>query len=77
MRSCAITTDSMATVDAELSWRLSRYYALAVGARNLFDRQPDKHRFAGVSGYLGADYPLNHPSRFDGGGYYCRLGVEF
>ena len=75
--SCAITTDSMAAVDAELTWRLSRRHALTLGARNLFDRQPDKHRFAGVSGYLGADYPLNHPSGFDGGGYYVRLGAEF
>ena len=75
--SCAITTDSMAAVDAELTWRFSRNHALTVGARNLFDRQPDKHRFAGVSGYGGADYPLNHPGGFDGGGYYLRVGAEF
>lgn len=55
----------------------ARAYALTLGARNLFDRQPDRHRFAGVSGYLGADYPLNHPGGFDGGGYYLRLGAEF
>jgi len=75
--SCAITTDSTATVDAELTWRLSRNHALTVGARNLIDRQPDRHRFAGVSGYLGADYPLNHPGGFDGGAYYLRARADF
>ena len=61
--SCAITTDPMAVVDAELTWKLTPTYAVSLGVRNLLDRQPDKHQFAGVSGYLGADYPLNHPQR--------------
>ena len=74
--SCAIVTDSMVTVDAELTWRASGAYTVTAGARNLFDRQPDKHRFAGASGYLGADHPLNHPSGFDGGGYYVRVRRE-
>ena len=75
--SCAITTGAIAVLDAELTWRLSPAYALSLGARNLFDRQPDKHRFAGVSGYLGADYPLNHPGGFDGGSYYLRMSAKF
>ena len=75
--SCAITTDPMAVVDAELTWKLTPTYAVSLGVRNLLDRQPDKHQFAGVSGYLGADYPLNHPSGFDGGSYYLRLTAEF
>ena len=74
--SCAITTGAMAVLDADLTWRLSPAYALSLGARNLFDRQPDKHRFAGVSGYLGADYPLNHPGGFDGGSYYLRMSAN-
>jgi len=72
-----IMTGSMAAVDAELTWRVSQRYALTVGAKNLFDRQPDQHRFAGVSGYLGADYPLNHPAGFNGGSYYFRVDAEF
>ena len=72
-----IRTASLAVVDAELTWRVSQRYALTVGAKNLFDRQPDQHRFAGVSGYLGADYPLNHPAGFNGGSYYFRVDAEF
>ena len=75
--SCAITTGSMAVVDAELTWKLSRTYTVSLGVSNLLDRKPDKHQFAGVSGYLGADYPLNHPSGFDGGSYYLRMTAEF
>ena len=75
--SCAITTDPLAVMDAQLTWRPSSAYTVSLGARNLFDKQPDKHRFAGVSGYLGADFPLNHPSGFDGGSYYLRVSAEF
>ena len=35
------------------------------------------NQFAGMSGYLGADHPLNHPSGFDGGSYYLHLTPEF
>ena len=74
--SCAITTGPLTVVDAELSWAFSNTFTVSVGARNLLDKQPDKHQFAGVSGYLGADYPLNHPSGFNGGSYYMRLAVN-
>ena len=74
---CAITTDALSVLDAEVSWDVSGAYSVALGVQNLFDRQPDKHRFAGVAGYLGADFPLNHPSGFDGGAYYLRFGAAF
>ena len=73
----AITTDSLTVVDAELDWEFSNVYTVSLGARNVFDNQPGKHQFAGVSGYLGADFPLNHPSGFDGGSYYLRLSANF
>ena len=74
--SCAITTGPLTVVDAELSWAFSNTFTVSVGTRNLLDKQPDKHQFAGVSGYLGADFPLNHPSGFNGGSYYVRLAVN-
>ena len=49
---------------------------LAVPARKkLLDNQPDKHQFAGAAGYLGADFPLNHPSGFNGG-YHLRFNAD-
>ena len=48
-----------------------------IGVDDLFDKQPDEHRFAGVAGYLGADFPLNHPSGFNGGSYYLRFDAAF
>ena len=74
--SCAIATGPLTVVDAELTWAFSNAYTVSVGTRNLLDKQPDKHQFAGVSGYLGADFPLNHPSGFNGGSYYVRLGAN-
>ncbi len=73
--SCAIETGTMALVDVELTRTLSRRYALTLGVRNLNDRRPDRHRFAGVSGFLGADYPLSHPAGFNGGSYFLRLSA--
>ena len=74
---CAITTDAMSVFDAEVSWTVSSTWSLALGVQNVFDRLPDEHRFAGVAGYLGADYPLNHPSGLNGGSYYLRLNAEY
>lgn len=61
--SCAIESGAMTLVDAELTRTLARRYALTLGVRNLNDRKPDRHRFAGVPGFLGADYPLSHSRR--------------
>lgn len=74
--SCAIETDALAVMDAELTWAGTGRYAVSLGVRNLFDRQPDEHQYAGVADYLGADYPLNHPSGFNGGSYYLRLRMD-
>ena len=74
---CPITTDALTVVDAELSWSISSAYTLTLGIVNLLDKQPDEHQFAGVAGYLGADFPLNHPSGFNGGSYYLRLDATF
>ncbi len=74
---CAITTEALTVVDAALTWTLSSAYTVSLGVDNLFDKQPDEHRFAGVAGYLGADFPLNHPSGFNGGSYYLRFDAAF
>ena len=73
--SCWIETGPMNAVDAELSWALSDRYTATLGIKNISDRQPDKHRFAGVAGYLGADYALNHPAGFNGGSFFLRLSA--
>ena len=73
--SCAVTTDALTVFDAEVSWALSAAYTLSAGVENFLDRQPDKHRFAGVAGYLGADFPQKHPAGFDGGAYYLRFSA--
>ena len=74
--SCAISTDAMSVVDADLSRAFGKY-TVAFGLRNAFDAYPDKHEFAGMAGYLGADYPLNHPASFNGGGYYLRVRADY
>lgn len=66
-----------AVVDAELTLAFLNAYTVSVGTRNLLDKQPDKHQFAAVSGYLGADFPLNLPSGFNGGSYYVHLDANF
>ena len=71
--SCWIETGAMVAVDAELSWAVTDRFTATLGIKNANDRQPDRHRFAGVAGYLGADYPLNHPAGFNGGSYFLRL----
>ena len=73
--SCAISTGAMSVVDAEVT-RTAGRYTVSLGLRNLFDSYPDEHSFAGVAGYLGADYPLNHPAGFNGGSYYLRLRAD-
>ena len=74
--SCAVTTAGHTVVDAEFTWAVAAAYEISLGLKNLFDQRPDKHQFAGVSGYLGADYPLNHPAGFNGGSYHVRVGMS-
>ena len=72
-----IRTDPLVMVDAELTYQVTDTVSASAGVRNVFDTRPDEHQFAGVSGFLGADYPLNHPAGFDGGSYYTRLTVNW
>ena len=72
-----IATDPMMMVDAEVSFQVTDTVKATAGVRNAFDTRPDEHQFSGVSGFLGADYPLNHPAGFDGGSYYTRLTVNW
>lgn len=51
-------------------------YRLSIGAKNIFNTQPDAHQYAGESGWLGADYPLNHPAGFNGALYYIKFSAE-
>ena len=74
--SCAISTDAMSVVDADLSRAFGKY-TVSFGLRNAFDAYPDKHEFAGLAGYLGADYPLNHPVGFNGGSFHLRLRADY
>lgn len=75
--SAQIETDPLVMVDAEISFQVTDTVKATAGIRNVFDTRPDEHQFAGVSGYLGADYPLNHPAGFDGGSYYTRISVNW
>lgn len=63
-------------VDAEASHAFGKY-TVSFGLRNALDTYPDEHEFAGVAGYLGADYALNHPAGFNGGSYYVRLRADY
>ena len=76
-----VVTPSMVIVDAELSWDVTDYLNLAVGASNLFDEYPDEWETAGFTGrdggFLGAIYPLNHPAGLGGGRYYVRATANF
>ena len=71
------TDEAVWVVDAELSYKMSDIYTVTFGAKNLFDTYPPKHQVAGAFGYLGADYPLNHPAGFGGGTYYMKFSADF
>ncbi len=71
-----VTTGALAVLDIELTRRLSNNFTASAGVGNLFDKQPDKHRFSGQSGFAGADFPLNHPIGFNGAAWYLRLNLD-
>ena len=72
----AIETDGLVTADAELTFQVTPGTQITVGARNVLDTYPDKHRWAHTYGFLGADYPLTHPAGFDGGSYYLKVVMD-
>ena len=67
-----IETEPLIVIDLEVSRKLNDTSSLTFGIGNIFDVQPDKHQYAGVAGYLGADFPLSHPAGFNGGSWFMR-----
>ncbi|USI73143.1 TonB-dependent receptor plug domain-containing protein [Sphingomonas morindae] len=71
-----------ALTDLELDYHLTERITLAVGANNLFDKQPEKVRFD-QDGVLSGDTlvggaPYTHgPYGINGGYYYGRIDVKF
>ncbi|WP_308363982.1 MULTISPECIES: TonB-dependent receptor [unclassified Microbulbifer] len=76
-----LVTDPLVIVDAELGWDFDDTFSVAVGAKNLFDEQPDEWKIddwnGRTPGFLGAIYPVNHIAGFNGGSYYLRLSKKF
>ena len=63
-------------VDAELGYTFLGRITAVVGAQNIFNTFPDENP-RDFQGNLGAVYPENAPTGFNGGFYYGRLMVEF
>ncbi len=63
--------------DVEVSYRFTDSLNIAIGAKNVFDVYPDEYSQGRSAGFLGAIYPANSPSGFNGGQYYLRLGWDF
>lgn len=63
--------------DVEVSYDISDSLVLALGAKNIFNVYPDEFSEGRSAGFLGAIYPLNSPTGFNGGYYYLRLGWDF
>lgn len=69
--------DPVIITDVELSYNITDNLAIALGAKNIFDVYPDEYSEGRTSGLLGAIYPLNAPSGFNGGHYYLSIGWDF
>ncbi len=67
----------MVITDIEASYQLTDNLAVTLGAKNLFDVYPEKFSQGQSAGFLGAIYPLNSPTGFNGGHYYLRLAWDF
>ena len=63
--------------DFEVSYDISDNLVVALGAKNIFNVFPEEYSEGRNSGFLGAIYPLNSPSGFNGGYYYLRMGWDF
>lgn len=63
--------------DLEAAYRVNSNLTLAVGAKNIFDKYPDEYSQGRTAGFLGAIYPVNSPTGFNGGHYYLRLNWDF
>lgn len=63
--------------DAEVSYDITDNLVIALGAKNIFNVFPEEYSEGRSSGFLGAIYPLNSPSGFNGGYYYLRMDWDF
>jgi len=69
--------DPIVITDMEVSYDISDNLVVALGAKNIFNVFPDEYSEGRTSGFLGAIYPLNSPTGFNGGHYYLRMGWDF
>lgn len=69
--------DPVIITDVEFSYNITDNLVVALGAKNIFDVYPDEYSEGRTSGLLGAIYPLNAPSGFNGGHYYLSMGWDF
>ncbi len=63
--------------DVEASYDITDNLTAAIGAKNIFDVFPDEFNKGRTAGFLGAIYPLNSPSGYNGGYYYLRMKWAF
>jgi iron complex outermembrane receptor protein len=63
--------------DVEFSYDITDSLVVALGAKNIFNVFPDEYSEGRTPGFLGAIYPLNTPTGFNGGSYYLRVGWDF
>jgi iron complex outermembrane receptor protein len=69
--------DPIVITDLEVSYDITDSLVVALGAKNIFDVFPDEYSEGRTSGFLGAIYPLNSPTGFNGGYYYLRMRLDF
>ena len=61
-------------VDFEATYSFTDNFALAIGAENLFDNEPTRHKYQGFYGNL---YPESTPFDYNGGFYYAKAMLNF
>ena len=61
-------------VDLEATYSFTDNFALALGAENLLDNEPTRHKYQGFYGNL---YPESTPFDYNGGFYYGRVILNF
>ena len=69
--------DPIVITDMEVSYDITDNLVVALGAKNIFNVFPDEYSEGRTPGFLGAIYPLNSPTGFNGGHYYLRMGWDF
>lgn len=69
--------DPIIITDAEVSYHVTDNLVVALGAKNIFDVYPDENSKGRMPGFLGAIYPINSPTGYNGGHYYLSMGWDF